>query len=402
MSAVDDKDKVGSASGEDSSSSEAAAGNPSEETEPQMWLAQSAFVYSLHRDEEVKATLMREIEAKFMLPFYEHCCKQLGWTIDEALCARLRDANKAELAALEAKKEEAETNLGDMEVLDAMFAIAKFEARIGNKVGAFEVCDAIRDKSKVSTGKKIDASMAKLRVALFYLDTQSCKDLLGQTKKLAETGGDWDRNNRLAVYEALLHILNRDLKAAASLLLEGVATFTCSELCQFPDFVFYAVITNVLCLPRTELKKKVVDSPDIRLVPYLQQLVESLHDCDYAHFFEHLLLLEERMLTDRYLAIHARYIIREMRCLVYQQFLDAYKTVTLRAMAEKFGVSLSFLDKELAHFISQGRLTAKIDKVDLVVETNRPDKRSAHYQAIIKQGDHLLNQIQKLARCVSI
>lgn len=375
-----------------------------EVTEPRMWMAQSAFVYSLHRSEEVKSKLMEGIVERSMVPYYEHLCKQFGWPVDASLVERMRDANSAELVVLEAKTAEAEASLGDMEVLDALFASAKFRARIGDKEGTFEACDAIRDKAKVSTGKRIDACMTKLRVALFYSDSVASKELLAEAKKLGETGGDWDRNNRLAVYEGILSILNRDFRQAASLLLDGVATFTCTELCDYEDFVFYAVVTNVLVLPRPDLKKKVLDAPEIRVVriPHLQSLVKSLYDCEYRQFFVDLLGLEDKINKDRYLATHARYLVREMRVLVYSQFLDAYKTVTLGAMAEKFGVSVQFLDKELAHFISQGRLNAKIDKVDLVVETNRPDTRSAHYLNILKQGDHLLNQIQKLARCVSI
>ena len=53
------------------------------------------------------------------------------------------------------------------------------------------------------------------------------------------------------------------------------------------------------------------------------------------------------------------------------QFLDAYKSVTLESMAQSFGVSAAFIDAELEEFIVAGRLTAKIDKVAGVVETNR-------------------------------
>lgn len=53
------------------------------------------------------------------------------------------------------------------------------------------------------------------------------------------------------------------------------------------------------------------------------------------------------------------------------QFLDSYKSVTLDSMAQSFGVSIAFIDNELADFIVSGRLTAKIDKVAGVVETNR-------------------------------
>lgn len=72
----------------------------------------------------------------------------------------------------------------------------------------------------------------------------------------------------------------------------------------------------------------------------------------------------------------------------------------LSSMAKSFGVSTSMLDKELSHFIASGRLNAKIDKVGDVVETIKSDKRNSQYQEVIKKGDLLLNQIQKLVRVI--
>ena len=58
--------------------------------------------------------------------------------------------------------------------------------------------------------------------------------------------------------------------------------------------------------------------------------------------------------------------------------------------------------RELARFINLGRLHAKVDKVGGVVETNRPDSKNYQYQNTIKQGDILLNRIQKLSRVINI
>ena len=80
-----------------------------------------------------------------------------------------RAANAEELTALKATLEDAEQNHGETEVLDALFGIASFHARVGDKDEAYTAFDVIVDKPKVSTGKKIDASMAKLRVALFFM-----------------------------------------------------------------------------------------------------------------------------------------------------------------------------------------------------------------------------------------
>lgn len=40
-----------------------------------------------------------------------------------------------------------------------------------------------------------------------------------------------------------------------------------------------------------------------------------------------------------------RILVRELRVLVYSQFLESYKSVRLASMAEAFGVSIDFLDK---------------------------------------------------------
>ena len=67
-------------------------------------------------------------------------------------------------------------------------------------------------------------------------------------------------------------------------------------------------------------------------------------------------------------------------------------------MALAFGVSAEFLDAELSHFIAAGRLNCKIDKVAGILETTRPDLKSAQYAAVIKSGDLLLNRIQQVMR----
>ncbi|KAK7819525.1 26s proteasome non-atpase regulatory subunit 6 like protein [Quercus suber] len=61
-----------------------------------------------------------------------------------------------------------------------------------------------------------------------------------------------------------------------------------------------------------------------------------------------------------------------------------------------------FIDLELSRFIAAGKLHCKIDKVAGVLETNRPDAKNALYEATIKQGDFLLNRIQKLSRVVDL
>jgi 26S proteasome regulatory subunit N7 len=94
----------------------------------------------------------------------------------------------------------------------------------------------------------------------------------------------------------------------------------------------------MLFLTRPDLKKKVVDGPEILGVisslPPLSAMVQGLYDCEYATFFASLVELHTTMLKDRYLARHARYLVREFRILAYSQFLNSYKSVMISSMAQ--------------------------------------------------------------------
>jgi len=307
---------------------------------------------------------------------------------------------------LEAKVEQAKESAGDMEVLDARFEVARFAAKSLNKDEALEGYEKVLSLPKLSSGKTIDALMECARVASFHGETGKASDLIERASKLADDGGDWDRRNRLKVYSALSKLLARDVKEAASLLIDCVATFSCTELCSYNDFVVYTIISNILFLSRPELKKKIIDGPEIlsiaNEIPVALRLVNALHDCDYKAYLHAMVDVQPLLLADRFLQPHCGYIMRELHVLGYKQFLDSYKSVTLSSMATSFGVGAEYLDLQLSRFISAGRLTAKIDKFGGVVETNRPDEKNAQYREMIQKGDTLLNRIQKLARVVDL
>lgn len=81
--------------------------------------------------------------------------------------------------------------------------------------------------------------------------------------------------------------------------------------------------------------------------------------------------MADRIQADMYLYPHFRNYFREVRIVAYSQFLESYKSVTMKSVAAAFNVGVDFLDRELSDFIVAGRLHAKIDKVAGVVETNR-------------------------------
>jgi len=266
-----------------------------------------------------------------------------------------------------------------------------------------EAFKLVREKS-FSRGQKIDASFHIMRNGYMHADLSIVRDEIKDCKVMVEEGGDWDRRNRLRVYEGMYLLSQRNVQGAADLFLGSVATFTCFELVPYEALVAYAVLSSMVALDRAALQKKVVKNSDvlstIDKVPHLSELLHSFYECRYRNFFEALVGIHPWMIRDRILARHAPYFVRELRIRAYAQFLQSYQSVTLESMADTFGMSVGFLDRELSRFIGVKRLAAKIDKVSGIVETNRPDAKNAQYQDVIKHGDTLLNQIHKLTRVI--
>ncbi|KAE9467519.1 hypothetical protein C3L33_00573, partial [Rhododendron williamsianum] len=300
---------------------------------------------------------------------------------------------------------DAEENLGESEVREAHLAKSLFYIRIADKEKALEQLKLTESKT-VAVGQKMDLVFYTLQLGFFYMDFDLISKSIEKAKKLFEEGGDWERKNRLKVYEGLYFMSTRNFKQATDLFLDSISTFTTYEIFPYDTFIFYTVLTSIISLDRVSLKLKVVDAPEILTVigkiPHLSEFLNSLYDCQYKSFFSAFAGLTEQIKLDRYLHPHFRYYMREVRTVVYSQFLESYKSVTIEAMAKAFGVTVEFIDLELSRFIAAGKLHCKIDKVAGVLETNRPDAKNALYQATIKQGDFLLNRIQKLSRVIDL
>ena len=74
---------------------------------------------------------------------------------------------------------------------------------------------------------------------------------------LIEEGGDWDRRNRLKVYQGIYFLSIRDFKSAANNFLDSISTFTSYELMDYKTFVMYTVLASMIVLERVDLRQKV-------------------------------------------------------------------------------------------------------------------------------------------------
>ncbi|GLJ11204.1 hypothetical protein SUGI_0146480 [Cryptomeria japonica] len=378
--------------------------------EPKLVLAHKIFllrhpdvpdIEKIHLKDEV----LTLVQADDMALLYESLCSELGWNIDQTLLQTMRLKIQDDLIKLDEKVTDAEENLGESEVREAHLAKSLYYIRVGDKEKALEQMKVTEGKT-VAVGQKMDLVFHTLQLGFFFMDFDLISKGIDKAKNLFEEGGDWERKNRLKVYEGLYCMSTRNFKKAAELFLDSISTFTTYELFPYDVFIFYTVLTSIISLDRVSLKQKVVDAPEILTViskiPHLSDFLNSLYLCQYKSFFIAFAGLTDQIKLDRYLHPHFRYYMREVRTVVYSQFLESYKSVTMEAMAKAFGVSVDFIDTELSRFIAAGKLHCKIDKVAGVLETNRPDAKNALYQATIKQGDFLLNRIQKLSRVIDL
>jgi 26S proteasome regulatory subunit N7 len=257
-----------------------------------------------------------------------------------------------------------------------------------------------------SFNTKIDSIFEICHIGLLEQNLDLLKEYLQKCKDLLKEGGDWEKKNRLKVYEGLYFIFNRNFKDAGKNFLDALMTFTSYELFDFKTFVFYTAVINIISVDRKTLKEKIIDNSDvlscINDIPHLQKFLNTFYDGEYAEFFKELYHIIQVLKRDFYLSKHYNYFINEMRIKVYSQFLQSYKTVTMDNMAAVFGVSTNFIDRELSNFISQGRINAKIDKVSGIIETNHNEQNVDLYQAAIRDSDILISKIHKLSKLLEI
>lgn len=430
---------------------------------PDLRLAHIVFRFKKAQGQEksdLKKQLMEGIEKYDMASWYEHLCEQGVLTTDRALQKKLQTAVEAKVKEFDEKILTAEKEEGDVDVRDAMVDRAEYLAKTGDRVRAIAAFAQIRKKCHMTIGTKLDLVFDQLKLALFYSDnfkeektetetatedkeSESKKPVkddrgkekkksdskrkakeeeeqkkstmtnphnvaqnLAEAKRLVEEGGDWDRRNRLRVYEAVHFVQIREFEKAAKLFLEAVPTFTTYELMSYETLVSYCILTCMVSISRKKIKSDIVEGSDIQEQLYgmesIKKYLTSFYHCDYKQFFVSLAEMEVFLQHDRYFAAHTQYYIREMRLAGYRQLLASYSSLAIDYMAESFGVSSEFIDSEISKFIATGRLSAKIDHVAGIVITNRPDLKNQQYRQVVKKGDSLLNRIQKLSRVINI
>jgi len=377
---------------------------------PDLSLAQTQFLLAHTKPAAAEAaalkkTLLAAIEAKTMAPYYKHVSNALGWKVDNKYLASLEAKNEVTLKEMDEKIADAAENLGESELREALLAKSEYLTDIGDLKRAEEATKKTMEKT-VGVGNRMDLLFNNIRLGLFYTDHRLITENMEKAQHALDQGGDWDRRNRLKVYQGLYAMSVRDFSKAANLFLETISTFTSYELMDYIKFVTYVVYMGIIALDRKELLEKIIKGSEIHEIlhgcPAVKRYLNALYDCQYGEFFTLLADVEQELKGDRYLFPHYAFYVREMKVKAFAQLLESYRSLTLTYMAEQFNVTEEYMDRELSRLIADGRLHCRIDKVRGIVVTNRPDSKNAQYQSTIKQGDILLNRVQKLSRVINI
>lgn len=94
------------------------------EKNPKLELAQFKFLLTLKENLnnfDLKKKLLDEIKAENMAPWYEEVCTELLWPVDQHLLAEMKAVNTKKIEELDAVIEDAEKNLGEMEVREVSY-----------------------------------------------------------------------------------------------------------------------------------------------------------------------------------------------------------------------------------------------------------------------------------------
>lgn len=373
--------------------------------DPLLVLLRHRFAFtSDHATPEERAQAHQAIQTAIvdfnMSPYAALISEAVPLDISQGKLNAMNAANAEKLKQLEETIADAEKNLSETEVREALLAKCNHFARIGDITNAVAALDATYAKT-LAVGPKLDLCFMKVRLGLAVGDNDICQKGIDEAKRKSKDG-DWERRNRLRIYEGLHSVLTRSFALAANLMLDGLSTFAATELLTMDEFVLIASLVSLVALPRAELKQNIIDCPQVLAadVADARTLITNLHQCKYDKVLCNLYVVCQLMRKSVFLAPHVNYFFREVRIRAFNQFLDSYRSVTLQSMSASFKVTPQILDQMLFTFISSGRLACKIDRVSGNVVTTRGDRINSEYHNIVRIGDLLLHKMQKLSRVI--
>ncbi|OII71791.1 proteasome regulatory subunit RPN7 [Cryptosporidium ubiquitum] len=388
--------------------------NPEEllQTVPDLKLSESIFLLDskhckLEEKESIRNEILSCIERNSMAPLFKILTKDIKIVdYDKKFVEELMESNNSELNLIDKKIKDAKENYGDVEVRNCHYNKLVFYSRIGAKEKSLQELEIAIERTV--GGFKLELVFLGIRIGLFWNDLNLVSKYIKIAQDILKTTSDWERKNRFKVYQALFYLITRNFSTASELFLDSITTFTAVELISFDRLILYTIVSSIISIDRKTIKSKLLTSPDILKVAlqpdnkFLLEFIEGFYNGEYRQFFKRLINIIHILQRDYYLNRHHKYYLRAVRAKTYMQYLDPYESVSILSMAESFGVTQRFLEKDIVTFISSSKLPCTIDKVKQVIICNREDKKMSQYNELVKKGDLLLNRLQRLSRIIQV
>ncbi|KAL7527028.1 hypothetical protein ACHAXR_001763 [Thalassiosira sp. AJA248-18] len=168
--------------------------------------------------------------------------------------------------------------------------IARYSARSISKDAALEACKTFNALPKLSMAP----------VASFHSDYKQMKAVLENAANAIAYGG----------------LGSSDVESVSKLLVDGIATFSCAEFCEYTELITYAFVANLLYMKRNELQKSIIDGSEVLQVMMEIPLVAYIHTISD---------LQPHLNANQYLKPHASYLLHELHVLALYQLLDSYQ-----------------------------------------------------------------------------
>merc|ERR1739838_184534 len=350
---------------------------------------------------DIKTKLLNVIDERKMVYMYKAYCIEHCITMDEEKVEAWTEYEKFELDMIDTAEAYSKENLGDTEVRDQLMRRANFLAEIGAFDKAIDAYNIAMDKS-VGISPKLHVSLTKIRLGIAKRDLDFVKSEIKKAKSLLERGGDWERRNNLKIYEGMMLVMSGKLEEASYFLVNGLSTFSATELLSFDKFVFYAVSLAIIAESRKNYKSLVIESPEVHKLSTedesFKKFAISFYEGRFRDGFVALLDHAEKLNADFYFGQHVKRYLTKLRIRSYKSFLQPFRNVKISTMADRFGVPEKFLESEVSKFISSGHIPCRIDRLDGVIYSCANQVSLA--ERIIEEGDVLQTKIQKLSRIV--
>jgi 26S proteasome regulatory subunit N7 len=277
------------------------------------------------------------------------------------------------------------------------------EATEISRTGDYErFCIILRrlfDKNS-SIGIKFDAFLCKIRILSLLGRKEELEAVVAQTLELLELGVDWARKNKFKVYLGLELLKKKQYAEASSKFMESLSTFEGEELLTYKDLVLYTIFTGMLVMDRKEMEARMVNSSEILEVigeiPGASELLNAFFECDYSLFMRNLVEFAEALAFDPYLKSHGDYFVYFMKVRAYSQLFTSYTSISLNQMADVFGVSSAYMERDISGMIVRGDLECAINRENMLVYNCVEGGKDS--MDVASLADTLSSMIQKIIK----